>query len=50
MFRTPGGKPASLTRAPTYNAVRGVSSDGLRTRTFPVARQGAIFAQNKTRG
>jgi len=46
MLTTPGGNPASLMKSQTLSADKGVSSEGFRTTTFPVARAGAIFHDN----
>ena len=43
MFNTPGGRPASLHSSPSRKAVMGVTSEGLATAVFPVAKAGAIF-------
>lgn len=42
-WKTPGGKPASMMREPRAREARGVFSEGLRMKTFPVARAGAAF-------
>jgi hypothetical protein len=50
MFTTPGGKPAALMSSQRRMAVRGVTSEGLRTIALPVARAGAsLHAKVKTR-
>lgn len=44
-FSTPGGRPTSRVMSASSNAVRGVSSEGLRTTVQPAASAGAIFQE-----
>src|SRR2546423_15692014 len=50
MISTPAGSPAWLQISPSIHAVTGVTSLGLPTHVFPVARAGATFHVNKYSG
>lgn len=50
MLRTPGRKPASLTKLANTSADSGVCSALLRMTVLPVARAGEIFQANINRG
>jgi len=41
IWKTPGGKPASLMSVPRASDEKGVFSEGLRMKQFPVASAGA---------
>lgn len=49
-WKTPGGNPASMMRGPRAREAKGVFSDGLRMKTFPVARAGAALRPTVPRG
>ncbi len=50
IVNTPAGKPTYRQICASKKAVKGVTSEGLATTQFPVARAGAIFQVNKYKG
>ena len=49
-FTVPGGKPASLIKAASFKADKGVSSLGFNTTVQPAASAGASFQDVSTKG
>ena len=50
MFKTPGGRPASIKISPKRRAERGVCSAGFKTTVHPVAKAGPSFHAAINRG